>query len=89
VPAFIPIFNLKKFVKPKFAFSWKKVLKKEKNGLAATFLIFAFFDVIGALRQGRTHFDYTLLVLCILTGLLYLILKYFKTYTTLLNEKDR
>lgn len=89
VPAFIPIFNLKKFVKPQFAFSWKKVLKKEKNGLAATFLIFAFFDILGELKEGKVYFDYTLLASCLLIGLLYVILKYFKTYTNLLNERDR
>ena len=43
VPAFLP--NFSNFISSNFPFSWKKVLKKEKNGLAALFLIFCLFDV--------------------------------------------
>lgn len=89
VPAFIPAFNLKKFIPPRLHFSWKKVLKKEKNGLAAVFLIFAFFNITGELVEGERQFDYMILILCMLTGLLYIILKYLKTYTNILNEAGR
>lgn len=89
VPAFIPSLKFKNFVPPGFPFCWKKVLKKEKNGLAAVFLVFAFFNVSGELIEGETDFDYVLLVLCLLTGVLYLILKYLKRYTTILNDKGR
>lgn len=88
-PAFIPTFNLKKFIKPQYSFSWKKVLKKEKNGLAAIFLIFTFFDITGELLERDTRFDYMLIALCIVTGLLYLVLKYLKKYTPVLNESNR
>jgi len=45
VPAFIPKMGL--FNKPTLSFSLKKVLKKEKNGLFAVFLIFTAFNLIG------------------------------------------
>ncbi|MEA4916887.1 isoprenylcysteine carboxylmethyltransferase family protein [Proteiniphilum sp.] len=88
-PAFIPSFNRKKFIKPKYRFSWKKVLKKEKNGLAAILLIFTFFNVTGELIDRDTDFDYWILALTLLTGLMYLILKYLKKYTRLLNETGK
>lgn len=88
-PAFIPCFNFRKFVKPKYSFSWKKVLKKEKNGLFAIFLIFAFFDIAGELLEQDTHFDYLLIALCITTVFLFLILKYLEKYTSVLNEGSR
>lgn len=87
VPAFIP--NFKNFVKPNLAFSWKKVLKKEKNGLAATFIIFTVFNISGKLIQNETNYNYFIIIPCILTLLMYLILKYLKKQTTLLNETGR
>lgn len=86
-PAFIPSF--KKYTKPQYTFSWKKVLKKEKNGLAALFLIFTFFNITGELIEQKTKFNYLLIGLCIATGFLYIILKFLKKYTTVLNESDR
>jgi len=38
-PAFIPSF--KNYQKPQLNFSWKKVLKKEKNGISAIFALFS------------------------------------------------
>ena len=43
-PAFIP--KLSGFKKPKYSFSMKKVLKKEKNGIAALFGLFWLFDFL-------------------------------------------
>jgi len=87
VPAFIP--NFKNFEKPSIAFSWKKVLKKEKNGLFALFLIFCVFDVAGEIIQKETNYNYFLIVMCVLTGLSYIVLKYLKKKTYVLNELDR
>ena len=87
VPAFIPSF--KNFKKPGLPFSWKKVLKKEKNGLAAIFLIFAAFDITGELIHAETNYNYFLIVACVLTGLMYLVLKYLKYKTSILNEQGR
>ncbi|MAZ28702.1 MAG: lipid A phosphate methyltransferase [Cytophagaceae bacterium] len=44
-PAFLP--NPKNYRKPKYPFCIVKVLKKEKNGLAAIFLLFWIFDLAG------------------------------------------
>jgi protein-S-isoprenylcysteine O-methyltransferase Ste14 len=87
VPAFIPSF--KNFKKPNLPFSWKKILKKEKNGFAGVFLIFALFDIAGELINGETNFNYFLIVSCAMTALLYLVLKYMKWRTNLLNEPGR
>nr|MBI1229028.1 DUF1295 domain-containing protein [Cytophagales bacterium] len=87
VPAFIPCFE--NFVKSELPFSWKKVLRKEKNGLFALFLIFAVFDVAGDFIQNKTDYNDFLIAMCILTGFTYVALKFFKNKTMLLNEIDR
>lgn len=87
VPAFIPDF--KNFRKPNLPFSWKKVLKKEKNGLTAIFLIFTAFDFTGEIIHGETNYNYFLIAGCLITGLMYLVLKYLKYKTNVLNEKGR
>ena len=87
VPAFIP--NFKNYKKPNLKFSWKKVLKKEKNGLFAVFLIFCAFDVAGELIGNKTDFNYFLIGGCVLTMFLYIVLKYLKYNTNVLNEAGR
>lgn len=87
VPAFVPV--IKKFKKPDLPFSWKKVLKKEKNGLFALFLIFFIFDFLGETIKNETQYNYFIITMCILTGLNYIVLKYLKNKTDLLNEFDR
>lgn len=87
VPAFVP--DLKRFIKPCLPFSWKKVLRKEKNGLFALFLIFCVFDISGKLLENTTDFNYFLIVMCLLTGIGYLVLKLLKISTNLLNEQRR
>lgn len=87
VPAFLP--NFKNFVRPGLPFSWKKVLKKEKNGLFATFLIFCVFDITGELIEHRTDFNYFFMGGCIFSMLLYVVMKYLKTYTKVLHEPGR
>lgn len=84
VPAFIPAFHL--YTKSNLSFNWKKVLKSEKNGLFALFLIFCVFNVSGELIKGRTDYNYLFIVMCVLTGIFYIIIKYIKKRTTLLNE---
>ncbi len=86
-PAFIP--NLKNFVKPSLPFSWKKVLKKEKNGLAAVFIIFMVFDILGKILRHETDYNKFYIGACAVTVVMYLILKYLKKRTTVLNEEGR
>jgi protein-S-isoprenylcysteine O-methyltransferase Ste14 len=87
VPAFIPRF--KDYVKPGLPFSWKKVLKKEKNGLAVVFFIFCAMDITGKLIRKSTDFNWFLIAFCILTLILYAVLKYLKYKTNVLNEEGR
>jgi len=87
VPAFLP--NFKNFKKSVLPFSWRKVLKKEKNGLFALFLIFFVFDFSGEIIENATDYNYFLISMCILTGLSYVILKFLKKKTDLLNELNR
>jgi protein-S-isoprenylcysteine O-methyltransferase Ste14 len=86
-PPFFP--RLKNYRKPAIRFSWKKVLKKEKNGLAAIFLIFAVFDIIEIILEEEGQPNYFYLGGCLITAMLYLILKYLKKRTKLLNEEGR
>jgi protein-S-isoprenylcysteine O-methyltransferase Ste14 len=87
IPAFIPSF--KNFKKAAYTFSWKKILKKEKNGLFALFLIFCAFDVGGELLKQENNFNYFLIAACAFTGLSYVILKILSKNTKLLNEAGR
>ena len=86
VPAFLP--NFSNFVPSNFPFSWKKVLKKEKNGLAALFLIFCLFDASVLIFKPEHTPNLLLIGLCLGTGVLYLVLKVLKN-SKLLLEKDR
>ena len=86
-PCFIP--RLKGYVAPKLPFSWKKVIKKEKNGLLALLLVFWMMDVIGDLVSGVTPRIGVLAIASMTMLVIYLILKYIKHNTTLLDEEGR
>lgn len=88
-PAFIPSFS--KFLKPKYPFSLKKVLKKEKNGLLAIFvLLFIFHNIAFSIEQMQFGIDVNWISwVTLLTGILYVILKFIKRKTNLLDEKGR
>ncbi len=88
VPAFIPSF--KNSNKSKYPFSIKKVLKKEKNGFAAVFLLFWAFEVIGnyiETKQFKIEFDFWFYA-AIISTVIYFILKTMKKME-LLNEIGR
>ncbi len=87
LPAFVP--NFKNFVKPELSFSLRKVLKKEKNGLAATFLIFALFDISGKWIQGKDDYNYLFIYGFAATLVIYIILKFLNKKTSVLDEKGR
>jgi protein-S-isoprenylcysteine O-methyltransferase Ste14 len=77
-PAFVPSF--KKIIMPKYSFSIMKILKKEKNGMAAIFLLFWLFEWF----EGIIAYPHTYLITdfwfyaAISTSVLYLILKILK-----------
>lgn len=86
VPAFIP--NFKQYRQPIMTFSWKKVLKQEKNGLFNLFIIFFVFDVIGELIKGTSSFNLTFLIGFILAGVVFMVLTFLKRRTSILNEEN-
>lgn len=87
LPAFIPSF--KSFKEPSLSFSWKKVLKKEKNTLASLFLLFSLFDIIRKSILGSSVYNWFFLIGAVSSLILYFILKYMKYNTELLNEEGR
>ncbi len=89
VPAFIP--KLSGFVTPKYAFSIKKVLKKEKNGVAALFGLFWLFEIVGNYAESgnlelkRTFWFWAFAV----SAIIYIVLKLIKSNTKILDEVGR
>lgn len=88
-PAFIPEFR--KFAKPKLPFSWKKILKKEKNGISAIFILFFFFELAGeSIAAGKFVFPFDRwFYMALAATILYFILKYLKWNTSVLDEEGR
>lgn len=88
VPAFIPSF--KNYLKPNTPFSWKKVLKQEKNGFTALFIVFWAFDFIPALvHDGLDALSWDFWsISAVASFIIYLILKSLKR-SELLREEGR
>ncbi len=88
-PAFIPSF--KNWTKNKYPFSIKKILKKEKNALAAIFIAFMIFEYVGSYFSNYPlKFNYTFWTIGTIASIvIYFILRFFKNKTNLLNEDGR
>lgn len=82
-PVILP--NFRNWVKSPYPFNWRKVLRQEKNGLAALFVIFCFFELIGELVKPVQEYNYPLLAAGILSIVIYGVLKYLKYKTCWLN----
>lgn len=78
VPAFMP--NFKNYQRNIHPFNLKKVLKKEKNGLAAIFLLFWLFEIVGELvEEKKLVIEYGFWFYAAITAtVLYLVLKIMK-----------
>lgn len=85
-PAVLP--DIRRYRPAEYPFSWRKVLKKEKNGVFALLLTFSVFDITGSAVLG-CGLDRCMLVLTALSGLAYLTLKIIKHHTVWLNEPGR
>lgn len=85
-PAFIP--SLAHFRRAAEPMSWRKVLKKEKNGLFALCLTFAAFDALRAMMTGGAPSRW-LLGLAVLSGVAYGVLEFFKKCTHVLDQPNR
>jgi len=83
-PIIVPKFSL--FIKSEFIFNWKKVLRQEKNGFAALMIIFCLFDIAGELIKEKPNVNETLQSLGIFSILTYLVLKFVKYKTKLLQD---
>lgn len=86
-PAFIPEFS--NYKKPSLPFSWKKVLKKEKNGLAAIFIVFLLFYAAGQLITNNVIQNNFLIYGTAFSILFYIVIKIIRKQTTLLHETGR
>jgi len=88
-PAFIPAIN--NYEKSGISFSWKKILKNEKNGIAGIFVTFFIFDFTGhSINVGRLVIKPNFwFYAAIISLVFYFILKYLKRKTALLNEEGR
>lgn len=86
-PCFIPRF--KGYVRPTLKFSWKKVIKKEKNGLLALLLIFSIMDIIGELVVNEPPKYMSIAIITAVVLVAYFIIKYIKRNTSLLEERGR
>lgn len=89
VPAFVPSFKNHK--KTDLHFSIKKVLKSEKNGLVAIFVLFYFFIVIQMLIETKSYEFATDFwsVSTIASLVIYFILKFLKHKTKALDHEGR
>lgn len=83
-PIIVPRFN--SFVKSEYSFNWKKVLRQEKNGFAALMIIFCMFDIAGELIKKQPNINETLQSFGIFSVLTYLVLKFLKYRTKLLQD---
>ena len=86
-PAFIP--RIGRFRPSSLPFSWKKVVKKEKNGVFALFLLFSLFDGMVVWQTETFSVNRVLLAMTLLSGMAYVMLKYIKKHTRLLDEEGR
>lgn len=86
--AFIPSF--KQFCKPKYPFSNKKVLKREKNGLLAIFVLLFIFHNIGySIENQKIAIDCNWICYAtIASGIFYVVIKVLKK-SNLLHEQGR
>ncbi|WP_438966204.1 methyltransferase family protein [Flavobacterium sp.] len=87
VPAFVP--NFKNFVKPNLTFSWKKVVRKEINGLFLLVLIFFFFDYLGVLTKNEVNYNPFLFYSSIVLTVAIIVIKIIKKKTDILKQENR
>ena len=88
-PAFIPLFT--GYTSPALSFSWKKVVKKEKNGFVALFTLFFLLDYLQKYRVNPflQPTDSIWFLPFLVSAILYFFLKYIKRFTHLLEEDGR
>ena len=78
-PAILPAFR--RFKPSGRSFNWRKVLKKEKSGVLALFVVYTAFDVAGELLRNESGFNYFVIALCCISVVYYLSVKLLTRYT--------
>ncbi|MEM6671368.1 MAG: isoprenylcysteine carboxylmethyltransferase family protein [Planctomycetota bacterium] len=88
-PAFLPTHL--RYVKPTVPFSWKKVLRNEKNGLFALALLLCLFRLVGDVAEGEVVWSDQVpwIAGAAATGAIYVALKGINRWTSVLNEAGR
>jgi protein-S-isoprenylcysteine O-methyltransferase Ste14 len=86
-PAFVPSFKL--FTKSNLTFNWGKVLRKEKNGILAVFLIFSAYDFIANFMLEKHNYNFYILLVCLILLVIYMIMKIIKYRASYLNARSR
>lgn len=87
-PAFM--ISFRNWIPPKVNFSWKKVLKKEKNGFFAIFIVFFIFQCVDNQIKGISLISFNWLFYATITsGIFYVIIKILKAFTGLFDEENR
>jgi protein-S-isoprenylcysteine O-methyltransferase Ste14 len=77
-PAFIP--KSSGFVKAKYPMNWRKILRQEKNGFAAIFIVLALFEVLGSVifHRGLSLEWNFWTIAAVVSIVIYFILKFLK-----------
>ncbi len=83
-PIIVPKFS--SFVRSKYRFNWKTVLRQEKNGFAALMIIFCMFDIVGEMINKKPDVNETLQLFGVFSILTYFVLKFIKYRTKLLQD---
>lgn len=87
-PVFIPNFSL--WQKPELSFSLKNILRREYNGFFAIIVSFVFLELIGNYKVlGKIYIDTTWLTIFIISLTSYLILRFLKRKTKILQVDGR
>ena len=87
-PAIVPNWSL--WSSPKLAFSWRTALRREYTGLAIVTIVFPLLEVVGdSIAEKHLRVDWPWLVLALVGGSIYLILRSMKKQTRWLDETGR
>jgi len=90
VPAFVP--KLSNWTKPQLDFSWSKIIRQEKSGIAALFIVFMLFHQLNYYFENNDQLDLSLSfwnLACILSIVYLLIVKLVQKTTNLLDDSKR
>ena len=88
-PMFLPDFSC--YVPPSTQFSWRKILRQEKNGFFALLFLLCLFGLVGDIAEGELSFweERSSIAAAIFAGIVYSLLKLLKVSTSVLSTVSR